>query len=245
MPNIEFESNEISEDDADIRLLVIGNSYYDNNGMLWRELRKNNDKNLYIETLTDDAATFESIIANNKGDFTSRQDSILEQIQKNFTTMGEVQYDADDLDGMGDYPIDMAMKFIKSRKGKLDEILDKNINWDYIIIQGFRGSEKPEEHNFIKSGTALIDKIKEKHSSQIFLMQNWSAELADTETQSVINENCAELANKNSIDIIPVGEKWDIEKQNGISIYKDKFTPNEDGIKIIIEEFKKITKEKI
>ena len=239
MPRIEFENKKRSEENADIKMLVIGNAYYDNNGQLWRELKKkfeDNNSNLYIETLTDDAATFESILANNAGEFTSRQDDILKQIGSNFNKMDNTLYDADDLDGMGDYPTNMAIEFIKARKGKLDKILNKNIDWNYIIIQGFRGTENPRKHNFFGSGSKLISKIREKHSAEILLMQNWSADNAAPDIQNIINENCVKLAKMNNISIIPIGEKWAAQKEKGVNLYKSKFTPNACGIKLIVNE---------
>ena len=237
-PVIEKAGSKIKVEDADKKILVIGNAYFDNDGKLWDELSNSykvrDNVALYIEEHTDDAATFESILANNKGIFTSRQQRIIDTIRNNFRKMEDGEYDMDELDGMGDYSLDKAIEFILNRKSKLDTVLNKNIKWDAIILQGFRGALNPEDHDFFAKGDELISKAKTVcPDSQIKLMQHWAYKDAPSNDQTTINNNYKKLAKKNDVKIIPVGEKWNNRKN--INLYSSKYTPNATGVQLTVE----------
>ncbi len=241
-PVIKKVDSKIKSEDADKKILVIGNSYFDNDGKLWDELlnsyRVRDNITLYTEKHTDDAATFESILLNNKGTFTSRQQRILDAIGNNFSEMEEGGYDMDTLDGMGDYPLDKAIEFILNRKSKLDAILNKNIKWDAIILQGFRGALNPDDHDFFAKGEELISKIKTAcPDSPIKLMQHWAYKNAPSNDQNIINNNYKILAEKCDVKIIPIGEEWD--KRKNIDLYSSKYTPNGAGIQLTVETIRK------
>ena len=212
-PVIKKIGSDMNAENADKKILVIGNAYFDNDGKLRDELlnsyKVRDNIKLYIEKHTDDAATFESILLNNKGIFTSRQQRIIDTIGNNFSKMDGGEYDMDVLDGMGDYPINKAIEFILTRKSKLDAVLKKNIKWDAIILQGFRGALNPEDHDFFAKGEELISKIKTAFpGSPLKLMQHWAYKDAPSSDQITINNNYEELAKKCDVEIIPVGEEW-------------------------------------
>ncbi len=195
-----------------------------------------------METLTDDAATFESILANNKGELTKRQQWIMEQVGQGAASMGE-GYDMDALDGMGDFQMQAGLQFFLSRKGELDKKLAMGVKWDAIILQGFRGALDNTEHNFFKSGIALIEKIKLAYpESPIHLMQHWKYQGDGQAEQQIINKSYDKLASKCKLSIIPVGEVWSVYENKGVDMYATKYSPNQIGIQLISEEIRKIIK---
>ena len=228
--------------EADIRLLVIGNAYFDADGAVWRELtsgfKTRDQKTLHIETLTDDAATLESLLANNAGELTRHQQQIIEQVGQGAAAMGE-GYDTDALDGMGDFQMKAALDFILERKVKLDQMLEMDMPWDAIIVQGFRGASEPAEHHFFESGEALIGKIKSTHPNvPVFLMQHWKYQGSEASEQQAINKNYEQLATQCNVQVIPVGESWlDIESQ-GLNLYAGKYTPNRIGVQVVSEKLR-------
>ncbi len=227
---------------ADIKLLVIGNAYFDADGAVWRELANSfkvrDKKVLHIETLTDDAATFESILANNAGELTRRQQHIIEQVGAGVAGMGG-GYDMDALDGMGDFPTKTALDFILSRKDELDRVLAMDMHWDAILVQGFRGALEPAKHNFFRSGAQLIAKIRAAHPEvPVYFMQHWKYQNGDHAAQATINQNYEQLAAQCNVKIIPIGEVWLKTERRGINLYAGKYAPNRIGVQIAGEEIR-------
>jgi hypothetical protein len=241
-PIIEKEETKNDPLTADIKLLVIGNAYFDADGAVWRELINGftvrDKKSLHIETLTDDAATFESILANNEGNLTKRQQWIIEEVGKGIAAMGD-GYDMDALDGMGDFPMKTAIDFILSREGELDRVLAMDIPWDAVIVQGFRGALEPAEHTFFESGATLIEKVKAaRPDAPLYLMQHWKYKDGDHAAQETINKNYEQLASQCNVQIIPIGEVWLKTEDRDINLYAGKYAPNKVGIQLAAEEIR-------
>ena len=243
-PVIEKEETKNDPLTADIKLLVIGNAYFDADGAVWRELvngfKVRDKKSIHIETLTDDAATFESILANNEGKLTKRQRRIIEEVGKGVAAMG-AGYDMDALDGMGDFPMKTAIDFILSREGELDRVLAMDIPWDAVIVQGFRGALHPEKHNFFESGAQLIEKIRSaRPDAPLYLMQHWKYKDGDHAAQETINKNYEQLVAQCDVKIIPIGEAWLKMEDRGVNLYAGKYAPNNIGIQLAAEEIRDV-----
>jgi hypothetical protein len=244
-PVIEEEETKTSPLSADRKILVIGNAYFDADGAVWKELaasfQARNEQTLHVETLTDDAATFESILANDAGDLTKRQQGILERVGRSVASMGD-GCDMDALDGLGDFPVKNALEFILARKGQLDKALAMDVSWDAILVQPFRGALAPDEHNFFEAGAALIEKIRSaRPNCPVYLMQPWKYQDADPSDQDVMNRNCDQLARQCGLPVIPVGQAWrKTEKTRSVSLYAGKYTPNRLGIQLVSEEIRKV-----
>jgi len=241
-PVIEKKETQTDPLTADIKLLVIGNAYFDADGAVWRELangfKVRDKKVLHVETLTDDAATFESTLANNEGKLTKRQQWIIEEVGKGVAAMGD-GYDMDALDGMGDFPMKTAMDFILSREGELDRVLATDVPWDAVIVQGFRGALDPAEHSFFESGAQLIEKIRAaRPDAPLYLMQHWKYKDGDHAAQETINQNYEQLAAQCDVQIIPIGKAWLKTEDRGVNLYAGKYAPNKVGIQLAAEEIR-------
>ncbi|NRA40420.1 MAG: hypothetical protein HRU15_19910, partial [Planctomycetes bacterium] len=142
-PVIETPDNGVTAINADHKILVIGNAWFDANGALWQELintfHVRDEQSMHVECHCDDAATLQSIIANNAGELTQRQQDIMQHISNTQDRMDQLQLDHDRFDDLADYPVDRAFQFITDRTGKLDSLLQQDIPWDTVIVQGFRG----------------------------------------------------------------------------------------------------------
>ncbi len=240
-PIIEQIDNNTAIADADTRILVIGNAWYDNDGKLWDELSNSfaarDDIALHVEAQCDDAATLQSHLTNNAGKQTKRQQRVLDDVQANFTKMNEGAYDMDELDGMGDYPYQMAVDMIAKRKGALSAQLERDVNWDHIFILPFRGTTAPEEHDFFDAGAELIALIRSAcPDTTIAVLEPWARQdhLDELDT---ISHNCQKLADNNSIDLIPIGTAWAHSSSN--ALYRSRYTPNKVGIQVASEAIRK------
>lgn len=223
---------------ADKRVLIIGNSWFDADGAVWTELansyKAREEIDIHIETHTDDAATFQSILTNNHGDLTPRQRRIMETIGTMQSTMGKSKLDPDSLDGFGDYPVAMALNKITDRKDKLNQVLALEVKWDAIILQGFRGASEPGEDDFFNGGELLISTIRvATDNAPIFLMQHWAKKDSEAGEQEKISESYRQLGERCNVPVIPLGDLF--KEKKGIELLAQGYTPNPLGIQLISE----------
>ena len=223
---------------ADRRALVVGNSWFDADGAVWSEFansyKAREEIDIHVETHTDDAATFQSILANNLGELTPRQRRIMETVGTLQAAMGKTKLDPDLLDGFGDYPVAMALARITDRKGKLDQALALEVKWDAILVQGFRGASDPGEDDFLEGGRALIAKIRAAAGdAPVFLMQHWAPKGAAPGEQEKISASYSKLGESCGVPVIPVGDFF-AEKKN-LELLSHGYTPNMTGVQLISE----------
>ncbi|NRA38063.1 MAG: hypothetical protein HRU15_07990, partial [Planctomycetes bacterium] len=236
-PVIETPDNGVTAINADHKILVIGNAWFDANGVLWQELintfHNRDEHSMHVECHCDDAATLQSIIANNAGELTQRQQDIMQHISNMQDRMGQLQLEHDRFDGLADYPVDRAFQFITDRKGKLDTILQQDIPWDTVIVQGFRGALDTEAHDFIASAQCLIDRVRQAcPQSKILLMQHW-AKSGSADDQDSINKSYEAISKISNIDLIRCGEAFAAELDAGLLSHD--YTPNGIGIQVAAE----------
>jgi len=228
----EFETEKMYK--ADLRILVIGNSYFDGNGSLWQELENNlKSKNLtsYIEELTHNAATFQSVVENNKGKLTKHQQNALQQLQESFNQVVSENYDTCDLNKISNFSIEKEVASILSSKGKINQMFSKKITWNYVVLIPFIDARKIIDYDFFNSGKSLIDLVKKTSpKSKIVILEPWCAKGIGAKAQLSINKNCRLLSEKNKILFISTSEFTDKYKAN---LYSSKYTPNNLGIKLI------------
>ena len=223
---------------ADKRILVIGNSWFDAHGAVWAELinsyKDREEIGVHVETLTDDAATFQSILANNKGEPTPRQRRIIELTGKMQASMGIEKPDADALDGFVDCPIATILTRLADRKAKLDQTLALNVPWDAVILQGFRGALEPDEDDFLACGKELIGKVRHAvGNAPLFLMQHWAKKGAPAGSQDRINAAYRQLASEVNLPVIPIGEA--VAATRDVELLCALYTPNVLGTQLIAE----------
>ena len=231
----EFETEKMYK--ADIRILVIGNSYFDGNGSLWRELENNlKSKKLssHIEELTHNAATFQSVIENNNGKLTKHQQNALQKLQDSFNQVILDNYDICDLNKISNYSIEKEVASILSSKGKINEMFSKNITWNYVILIPFIDARKIKDYNFFNSGKSLIELVKKtSQKSKIVILEPWCAKGIGAKAQLSINKNCRLLSEKNNTLFISTSGLIDKYKAN---LYSSKYTPNNLGIQLIADK---------
>ena len=229
---------------ADRKLLAIGNSWFDAHGAVWAELansyRNRDEFDLHVETVTDDAATFESILANDKGELTPRQRRIMELVGGLQASMGAGKLDSDALDGFGDYPVAKALASIASRKGGLSRALALEVRWDAVLVQGFRGALDPEEDDFFGGGRMLLAKIRRAvGGAPILLMQHWAKKDASSGTQDRINSAYLRLGQEAGVPVIPVGAAFAATRAKGTELISHDYTPNSLGVQLISETLRR------
>jgi hypothetical protein len=229
---------------ADKRVLVIGNSWFDADGAVWAEFinsyKAREEIDVHVETLTDDAATFQSILANNEGSLTPRQRRIMETVGKMQATMGKDKLDPDALDGFGDYAVDNALAHITGRKGKLDQALALKVRWDAVILQGFRGASEPGEDDFFGNGRKLIEKVRAAvGDAPLFVMQHWAKKGSAAGEQGKINAAYKKLGEECGVAVVPVGEAFAEKRGQDVELLSQGYTPNVLGVQLISESLRK------
>ena len=227
---------------ADKRVLVIGNSWFDADGAVWAEFansyKEREEINVHVETHTDDAATFQSILANNRGELTPRQRRIMELVGARQAAMGSAGMDSDSLDGFGDYPVGMAITQITGRKGKLDQALALDVKWDAVIVQGFRGASDPAEDDFFNDGKALIAAIRAATGgAPLFLMQHWAKKGSVPAEQEKISAAYKQLQEISGVPVIPLGDLF--AEKNRIELLSHGYTPTMTGVQLISETLRR------
>jgi hypothetical protein len=174
---------------ADMRVLLIGNSYADFSGITYKSLAKckfDKKKTIYTKTLAETGSTFASHYLNDKGTLTLRQKNILAQIKtrKNGVVCLEVpEGNKFGLDYMGDYVESHAEVTFLQHKGTMDGLLTTT-KWDHILLQSYRETDSTTE--FEKYGKLLIEKIrKNAPQAKISLLMSWP--FADKSEEFTIN----------------------------------------------------------
>jgi len=195
---------------------------------------------VHVELVTDEAPSFESILANNEGRLTPRQQRIFRKIGSLQALTDKAKPGTDALDGFGDYAVDMAQQHIAARKGRLDQALALNVAWDAVIIQGFCGASDPGEEDFQAWGKMLIQTVRNAvGNAPIFLMQHWAPKGAPAVVQHMqhqINAAYRQLADACCIPIIPVGEGFAALRMELLAAL---YTPNAMGIQLISETIRR------
>jgi len=229
----EYETEKM--DKADARIIVIGNSYFDAHEALWQELEdnlKSKNMNLYIESLTHKAATFQSVLENNSGKLTKHQKDALQQLQESFNQVVSENYDSCDLNEVANFSIEKKVTSILDSRGQINKMLSRNITWNYVVLIPFIDAEKVKEYNFFNSGRNLIKLIRKlSPKSKIIILTPWCARGA--KAQPSIDKNCRLLAEKNNTLFISTSGLIDKYKGN---LYSSRYTPNNLGIKLIANE---------
>lgn len=230
----------VEPDLADRRVLAIGNASIGADGRVWQELvsglKQRNKVELYIEDLTDDAATFESVLANNDGRLTDRQKRIVDQVVELQNQMGKTLYDMDELDGMGDYPIQMIRERFAARKGRLDQALSSNILWDAVLLIPFRGAWDPSAHNFIESGRRLADKIRRAcPGARLLILEPVLPKESCSDVGVQIEKNVKELAEACGLEVVHILSEWRARMKTETPLYAHLHTPNTVGVQILAE----------
>ncbi len=225
---------------ADRRLLVLGHAAAGAGGRVWTALadrvRTREGRTLAVEDLTDDAATLQSVLANERGEMTPRQKAILDEVTRLQTRMGEAVVDMDELDGMGDYPIDMIRDHLARRRGKLARALSSDVPWDAVLIIPFRGAWAPDAHDFFAAGRSLVALIREaRPETRILLFHPWPPRDADPATGEIIAENCRTLARACGLEEVPVGAAWSRETARGADLYASLHEPAPGAVPLIAD----------
>ncbi len=241
-PVIRKPASSVTAFRCDKRVLVVGNSWFDAHGAVWTEFaesyRAREEIDVHVETVTDDAATFDSILANNAGELTPRQRRILDTIGQRQSGMGSERLDPDALDGFGDYSLENALATLAARKGALDRALGLGVRWDAVLVQGFRGANDPGAEDFLAEGCKLVEKIRQAvGDAPIFLMQHWAPKGAPAGTQEIINESYARLGEACGASVIPVGAAFAATRD--VELLAAGYTPNPLGIQLISETLRR------